>query len=401
MIFNTFLLAFRAIRRNVLRSFLTMLGIIIGVAAVIIMVTLGNGATAQVTAEISSLGTNLLLIRPGQRMGPGGSAGARPFTIDDVEVIRRDVMSVEAATPVASRQATVVYGNNNWTTTVVGTDNDYFVTGNWSLAAGSFFSDAEMLSGQSRCVIGQTLVHSLEIRDEPIGQRLRLGNFTCEIIGLLEAKGQSSMGQDQDDILLMPIKTVHRRLMGNQDVSLIRISVIPGANSAVVNAAVTALLRDRRYLTPNQIDDFRVMDTRELTQTLTGTTRVLTMLLGAVSAVSLIVGGIGIMNIMLVSVTERTREIGIRMAIGALAREVMLQFLVEAVVLSCIGGVVGIFLAIVVSYLLSDAMGIPYVFNGGIIALAFGFSAMIGIVFGYFPARNAALLNPIDALRHE
>lgn len=400
MFVNAFLLALRAIRRNLLRSFLTMLGIIIGVAAVIIMVTLGNGATAKVTSEISSLGSNLLLIRPGQRMGPR-SGGGKPFAIEDVETIRRDVMSIDAATPVTTRSTTVVFGNNNWSTSVIGSDNDYFKTGNWELAAGRFFTPIELDVGLARCVIGQTIIDSLQMGKAPIGQRLRLSNFTCEIIGVLESKGQSSMGHDQDDVLIMPIKTVQRRLTGNQDVAMIRVSVLPGANSAVVNQAITALLRDRRHLTANQINDFRVMDTREITQMLTGTTRVLTMLLGAVSAVSLIVGGIGIMNIMLVSVTERTREIGIRMAIGALAREVMLQFLVEAVVLSCIGGLVGIGLAIGVSLFLSDVMNVPYIFNGSIIAMAFGFSVLIGIVFGYFPARNAAMLNPIEALRHE
>lgn len=401
MFYNTLLLAFRAIRRNMLRSFLTMLGIIIGVAAVIIMVTLGNGATAKVSQEISSLGTNLLIIRPGQRMGPRSDSGAKLFSIADVETVRRDVMSIEAAAPIASRMVTVVSANNNWSTQVIGSDNDYFITGNWSLAAGRLFNEAEMESGQSRCVIGQTLVKSLALANDPIGQKIRLRNFNCEVIGLLDIKGQSSMGQDQDDIMVMPIKTFHRRLAGNQDVSLIRVSVVAGANSAVVNESIRSLLRERRHLTPAQIDDFNIMDTRQLTDTLTGTTRVLTMLLGAVSAVSLIVGGIGIMNIMLVSVTERTREIGIRMAIGALAREVMLQFLVEAVVLSCLGGLLGIFLAIGVSYFLSDLMGVPYIFNAQIIVLAFGFSALIGIVFGYFPARNAALLNPIEALRHE
>lgn len=402
MIWNAFLLAVREIRRNMMRSALTMLGIIIGVAAVITMVTLGNGATAKVAQEISSLGSNLLMVRPGQRMGPGrDSSGAKPFKIEDVEAIRNEVVSVVAVAPTVSASVTAVRGNENWSTSVVGTNNDYFITGNWELAEGRLFSETELKAGKTTCVIGNTVSKELLGGEDALGKKLRLGSFSCDVIGVLEPKGQSMMGNDQDDVIIMPTKTVQRRLTGNQDVRMIRISVKPDIDTDVVNRAITLLLRDRRHLSDNEKNDFSVMDTREITNTLTGTTRVMTMLLSAVAAVSLVVGGIGIMNIMLVSVTERTREIGIRMAIGALEREVLLQFLVEAVVLSSLGGLIGIVLALIASALGSMLMGIPYMLDYGIISLAFVFSAMVGVVFGYFPARNAARLNPIDALRHE
>lgn len=402
MIWNAFLLAVREIRRNMMRSALTMLGIIIGVAAVITMVTLGNGATAKVAQEISSLGSNLLMVRPGQRMGPGrDSSGAKPFKIEDVEAIRNEVVSVVAVAPTVSASVTAVRGNENWSTSVVGTNNDYFITGNWELAEGRLFSETELKAGKTTCVIGNTVSKELLAGEDALGKKLRLGSFSCDVIGVLEPKGQSMMGNDQDDVIIMPTKTVQRRLTGNQDVRMIRISVKPDIDTDVVNRAITLLLRDRRHLSDNEKNDFSVMDTLEITNTLTGTTRVMTMLLGAVAAVSLVVGGIGIMNIMLVSVTERTREIGIRMAIGALEREVLLQFLVEAVVLSSLGGLIGIVLALIASALGSMLMGIPYMLDYGIISLAFVFSAMVGVVFGYFPARNAARLNPIDALRHE
>jgi putative ABC transport system permease protein len=402
MIWNAFLLAVREIRRNMMRSALTMLGIIIGVAAVITMVTLGNGATAKVAQEISSLGSNLLMVRPGQRMGPGrDSSGAKPFKIEDVEAIRNEVVSVVAVAPTVSASVTAVRGNENWSTSVVGTNNDYFITGNWELAEGRLFSETELKAGKTSCVIGNTVSKELLGGEDALGKKLRLGSFSCDVIGVLEPKGQSMMGNDQDDVIIMPTKTVQRRLTGSQDVRMIRISVKPDIDTDVVNRAITLLLRDRRHLSDNEKNDFSVMDTREITNTLTGTTRVMTMLLGAVAAVSLVVGGIGIMNIMLVSVTERTREIGIRMAIGALEREVLLQFLVEAVVLSSLGGLIGIVLALIASALGSMLMGIPYMLDYGIISLAFVFSAMVGVVFGYFPARNAARLNPIDALRHE
>jgi len=402
MIWNAFLLALREIRRNLMRSILTMLGIIIGVAAVITMVTIGNGATAQVTQQISSLGSNLLMITPGQhRGGPGQtSAAARSFKQDDVEAIRQEIISIIAVAPTASASTTAVYRNENWSTSVVGTDNNYFITGNWNLAQGRRFTNAELKAGKSSCVIGNTIVTELFGNEEPLGKKLRLKTFSCTVVGILEAKGQSMMG-DQDDTIIMPLKLVQRRMTGSTDISMIRVAVKPNIDTDIVSRTISMLLRDRRHLSNNEENDFSVMDTRQITEMLTSTTKIMTMLLGAVAAVSLLVGGIGIMNIMLVSVTERTREIGIRMAIGAMEREVLWQFLVEAIVLSSLGGIIGIGLAIGASALISNFMAIPYILDINIIVLSFVFSAIVGVVFGYFPARNAARLNPIDALRHE
>ena len=400
MLWNTVLLALRAIRRNLLRSFLTVLGIVIGVAAVITMVTLGNGATKSVSDQIASMGSNLLIIAPGQRFGPG-SDGAPSFKEADVEAVRSQVSAARRVAPVVSKSATAVYQNNNWSTVVVGTTDDYFESGNWTLAAGRTFSDAEERAGKAVCVIGETVREKLFARQNPVGSEIRIKQFACEVVGLLESKGQSAMGQDQDDTVVMPLRTVQRRLSGSQDIGRITVSVAEGASIDAIKAQITDLMRERRNIGETEEDDFRVMDTRQLAQALTSTTRILTMLLAAVAAVSLLVGGIGIMNIMLVSVTERTREIGTRLAIGALEREVLLQFLIEAVVLSSLGGLVGILLATVASIGLAGLMNVPYLFDPGINLLSFGFSAAIGVLFGYFPARRAAGLNPIDALRHE
>ncbi|GAB6071471.1 ABC transporter permease [Thiomicrorhabdus hydrogeniphila] len=402
MIWNAFLLAIKEIRRNLMRSALTMLGIIIGVAAVITMVTLGNGATAKVTTQISSLGSNLLMVMPGQRMGPGsGSSGAKMFKLADAEAIQEQITSLVAVAPTVRTSMTVIFGNDNWSTTINGTNNDYFTTGNWTIAEGRTFNSTELKVGKTSCIIGSTIVKELMPKIEPLGQELRLQNFTCKVIGVLNSKGQSMMGNDQDDTIVMPLKTVQRRITGNDDVGMMRISVKPNVDTDVVNRAITMLLRDRRHLSDSEKNDFSVMDTTEITAAMTSTTKVMTMLLGAVAAVSLIVGGIGIMNIMLVSVIERTHEIGIRMAIGATEREVLWQFLVEAVALSTLGGLIGITLAIGASAIVSSIMSIPYILDFSIIFLAFVFSAAVGVVFGYFPAKNAARLNPIDALRHE
>jgi len=400
MLWNTLLLALRAIRRNLMRSFLTILGIVIGVAAVITMVTLGNGATKSVSDQISSMGSNMLMVIPGQRFGPG-SEGAPSFKIADVEAVRNQITAAERVAPIVSKTVTTVYQANNWSTVVYGSTNDYFKAGNWELAAGRTFSEAEERAGKAVCVIGESVRDKLFGRQNPVGSEIRIKQFSCQVVGLLKSKGQSAMGSDQDDAVVMPLRTVQRRLTGSQDVNRISISVKDGASIDAAKNQITLLMRERRKIGENEEDDFRVMDTRQIAETLTSTTRILTMLLGAVAAVSLLVGGIGIMNIMLVSVTERTREIGIRLAIGALEREVLLQFLIEAVVLSSIGGVMGIALATGASMVFAGMMGIPYLFGLGINLLSFLFSAAIGVIFGFFPARRAAGLNPIDALRHE
>ncbi|MFM2340751.1 MAG: hypothetical protein RLZZ592_404 [Pseudomonadota bacterium] len=401
MIGNTLLLATREIRRNLLRSFLTILGIVIGVSAVITMVTLGRGATQAVQAQIASLGTNLLQIRPGQRMGPGGSAGAPSFREADIDAIATQIAGVAAVAPEARSSVTVVAGSRNWSTSVTGTTNAYFRTNNWTIAAGRTFEDTELRAGSAVCLIGATLHRELFNGADPLGQMLRIKQFSCTIIGRLASKGQAAMGMDQDDTVIVPLRTLQRRVSGSLNIGTLLVSLDDTADSSAVQASLRQLLRERRKLAAADDDNFNVLDTRQLAETMSGTTQLMTSLLGAVAAVSLLVGGIGIMNIMLVSVTERTREIGVRLAIGALEHEVLLQFLIEAVVLSSFGGLVGIALATVASVGLSALLAMPYVFQPGINLLAFVFSAAIGVVFGYVPARRAARLDPIEALRHE
>jgi len=401
MLANTLLLALREIQRNVLRSFLTILGIVIGVASVIVMVTIGGGATAQITEQIASLGSNLLMIRVGQHHGPGQTEAAPSFDLADVHALSREIPAITAIAPSASQKATAVYGNANWSTTATGIDNQFFRVRNWTIQSGRQFLETELRSGKTVCVIGATVAKELLGQQDPVGNNIRLGNFSCQIIGALEAKGQSTFGSDQDDLVLIPLRTFQRRIAGNQDISLIQASVAEGRSTEKAKSDIEYLLRERRHISSSENDNFQVRDMKEITRMLTGTTQILTTLLGAVAAVSLLVGGIGIMNIMLVSVTERTREIGIRLAIGALEREVLLQFLVEAVVLSSFGGLIGILLALSGSFGLAKLLKIPFIFNPGIMIIAFLFSAAVGVIFGFFPARKAARLDPIDALRHE
>ena len=400
MLWNTLLLSLRAITRNVLRSFLTILGVVIGVAAVITMVTLGKGATRSVSDQISSMGSNLLMLRPGQRFGPGADV-APNFKLADVEAIRAQITAIDAVAPVASLSVTAVYQARNWSTMVTGSTNDHFRAGNWEIVSGRDFTETEERSGRAVCVIGESVRANLFGAQNPVGSDIRIKQFSCEVVGLLKAKGQSAMGSDQDDTVVMPLRTVQRRLTGSQDVSRLTVSVREGASIDAAKEQLVLLMRERRNIAENEDDNFRVMDTRQIAETLTGTTRILTMLLGAVAAVSLLVGGIGIMNIMLVSVTERTREIGIRLAIGALEREVLLQFLIEAVVLASLGGLIGLALAAGASMTIARMMGIPYLFDPLTNILSCLSSAAIGVIFGYFPARRAAQLDPIDALRHE
>jgi putative ABC transport system permease protein len=400
MIGNALLLALRAIRRNLMRSFLTILGIVIGVSAVITMVTLGNGATQSVRDQIAGMGSNLLMVLPGQGFGPG-SGDAPRFRAADADALRAQVSLAQAVAPTATRRTTAVYGARNWMTAITGTSNEYFSAGNWRLAAGRTFTEAEARAGAAVCVLGESVRQNLYGNQNPVGAQVRVGQFSCAVIGLLRPKGQSAMGSDQDDVIVMPLRTVQRRLTGTQDVGSILVSVREGASIDRAKDQVTDIMRVRRHIGEREDANFRVLDTRQLAETLTGTTRILTALLGAVAAVSLLVGGIGIMNIMLVSVTERTREIGIRLAIGALERDVLLQFLIEAVVLASLGGVIGIALATGASIFLARIMQVPYLFGPGINLLAFLFAAAIGVIFGYFPARRAARLDPIEALRHE
>ena len=401
MLLNTLMLAMRSIRRNLMRSFLTILGIVIGVSAVITMVTLGNGATLAVQNQISGLGTNLLQVRPGQRMGPGGGGNAVAFKESDADAIATQIGGIAAVAPEARTNSTLVAYGRNWSSSVIGSTNEWLTTGNWKLDSGREFSNDELRAGAAVCMIGETVRRELFGKQAALGAQLRVKQISCEIVGLLASKGQGAFGNDQDDVVLVPLKTLQRRITGNTRVNTLLVSMQDGSDATRVTAGITQLLRERRKLASGDEDNFNVLDTKQLADTLSGTTKVMTMLLGAVAAVSLLVGGIGIMNIMLVSVTERTREIGLRLAIGALEREVLLQFLIEAVVLAALGGLVGIVLATGASIGLAALMDVPYTFNLAVNVLSFVFSAVIGVVFGYFPARRAARMDPIDALRHE
>ncbi len=402
MLFNTLLLALRSIRRNLMRSFLTILGIVIGVSAVITMVTLGNGATLAVQNQIAGLGTNLLQIRPGQRMGPGGGSwGVPSFKDVDADAIAQQIGGILAVAPEGRTNTTIVAGGRNWTSSVIGSTNAWLQTGNWTVRLGREFTDDELRAGAAVCLIGETIRRELFGSGDAVGGQLRVKQMSCEIIGVLGAKGQGAFGNDQDEVVLLPLKTLQRRVTGSTRVQTLLVSMQDDSDPERVKASLTQLLRERRKLAASDENNFNILDTQQLAETMSGTTKVMTMLLGAVAAVSLLVGGIGIMNIMLVSVTERTREIGLRLAIGALEREVLLQFLIEAVVLACLGGIIGIVLATVASVALAGVMEVPYVFQWGVNVLSFAFSAGIGVIFGYFPARRAARLDPIEALRHE
>ena len=401
MFFETAKLAWRAISRNMLRSFLTVLGVVIGVAAVIAMVTVGNGTTAKVQAELSRLGTNTLFVRPGQ-WGPGrASSEAKRFNDKDVLAIQQQVTGLRAVAPLNRGTATVIAGGANHSSSVIGTTNDYLIAQDWDLSLGRSFLANEDRGGQAACMIGETVRKELFGAANPVGQSIRVSNIACPVVGVLAVKGQSGMGDDQDDTVIMPLKLHQRRIGGTTTISSIILSAQDGVATTKVQSDVESLLRERRRIAIGREDDFSVNDMSQIAAAMTGTTVLLTGLLGAVAAVSLLVGGIGIMNIMLVSVTERTREIGIRLAIGALERQVLTQFLVEAVMLSIFGGVSGIVTGLALAYGVVSFLGVPFVASPTIILLAFAFSAAIGMVFGYFPARRAAQLNPIEALRHE
>ena len=401
MIGNAFVLAVRQISRNPLRSLLTVLGVVIGVMAVITMVTVGNGASQAIRTQIESFGNNQLMLRPGLRMGPGQSVGAPNFTLEDADALKRQIAGIVAVAPQASKTMTVVANGRNWQTSVIGTDNNYFTIDNREIVDGRTFEQGEMQSGAAVCVIGGTIQKELfDEGAEVIGRTIRTGSFSCRVVGLLKTKGTAAMGGDQDDLLVMPIKTLQRRILGKNRVGALLVSVNPQSDRDRLRDAVTELMRERRSLSDGDDDNFQILDTAEIAAKVASTTQIMTTLLAAVAAVSLLVGGIGIMNIMLVSVTERTREIGIRLAIGALEREVLLQFLIEALMLGCMGGALGVLAALGVSKALAVYMGVPFIFSPGINLLAFTVSALTGVVFGFFPARRAAKLDPIEAVRH-
>jgi putative ABC transport system permease protein len=401
MLWETVRLAFTAIARNAFRSFLTVLGVVIGVAAVIAMVTVGQGSSEQVAANVAALGTNVLSLRPGaQMMGPGARDTAPAFKLSDAGALT-DLTTLSAVAPVVSASETAVFGNTNRSTSITGTTSSWLDIGGWKIALGRSFTTIEDRSGANVCIIGETVRTALFGATDPTGEKIRIKSISCEVIGLLVAKGAGSFGQDQDDVIVMPIRTVQRRLLGSPDVKSISLQVASGVSSERAISDVETLMRERRRIAIGEENNFSVNDMKQLASMLNSVNAVLTGLLSSVAAVSLLVGGIGIMNIMLVSVTERTREIGIRLAVGAQASQVLMQFVVEAVVLSILGGVIGIVTGLGLAYVAAQFMSIPFSPSMGTVLLAFGFSAVVGMVFGYFPARAAARLDPIDALHHQ
>jgi putative ABC transport system permease protein len=402
MLWESVKLALRTIRRNVLRSFLTLLGIVIGVGAVIALVTLGQGTTDKVRADLSKLGSNMLIARPGNSMpGPPSGNDSRSFNMRDVEALRAGLRNVRGVAPTSNKQVKVVYGTASLDVTITGTEPAYFTVQDWSFVWGNPFSDSDNRSGTNVCVVGATLVRDMFGGENPVGETLRVGNMPCTVIGSMAAKGQSAFGSDQDNTVVMPLRTFLRRIAGNTKISTISVSANTADDLPAAQAAMIDILRDTRRINSDEDDDFSVRDLTQIAAAMSSTTALMTGLLGAVAAVSLLVGGIGIMNIMLVSVAERTREIGIRLAIGALASQVLTQFLVEAIVLCLLGGLIGIALGLGLAFAGASLLEVPFNVNSGIVVLAFGFSGLIGLVFGFFPARRAAQLDPIEALRHE
>jgi putative ABC transport system permease protein len=401
---NTLRLALRALARNKLRSSLTMLGIIIGVGAVIATVSIGQGAEYLVQQGIQSMGTNAVFIAAGSGRPGGarmGSWAVKTLTIDDMNAIIREVPLIREAAPAVISRVQVVYQNQNWYTTIQGTTPNYFTIRNWPVQAGSVFSQDEVDSAANTCVLGTTVARILFGDESPVGKQIRIGNLPFRVVGVLESKGQSVQGDDQDDRMFAPYTTVQRKISGITWLQFINASAIsPEASNAAV-PQITALLRERHRIRPGDDDDFFVRTQSEVADLAAQTQQVMTLLLGSIASVSLIVGGIGIMNIMLVSVTERTREIGVRMAVGATEADVQRQFLVEAVTLSMLGGLVGIVIGLVGSALINNFLSWPTLISIKAIVSAAIFSAVVGIFFGFYPARKAAQLDPIEALRYE
>lgn len=404
MILNAFILAFRQIRRNYLRAFLTMLGIIIGVSSVIVMVTLGNGTAKMINNQISSLGSNLLMITPARYLDGGGLMMGKKFTLMESEAIADRVPGLQAVAPMAVGSTVAKYVNRSAQTMATGMTSDYFIVGNLKMAEGREFNSKEYRAGSNVCILGESVRVNLFKDASPLGAKIKLADIVCECVGVLESKGQSGMGNDDDDVLLMPIKTFQRSIDASKslnNVSFIIVSVNDGVDSTAAMQQISNVLRDIRNIKKDDRDTFEIMDTKEIQKALSTVTGMLTVFLAAIAGVSLIVGGIGIMNIMLVSVTERTKEIGTRLAIGALEKEVLLQFLIESITISSLGGIIGIILSFFISMGLANLMNLPFVYDVSIAIIAFVFSAFMGVLFGYLPAKRASKLNPIDALRHE
>ena len=398
MLGATFLLALREIRRHILRSILTTLGIIIGVAAVVTMVTLGNGVTASMQDEISSLGASNFIVFP-VRTDRGSM---RPFDQDDVDAVEQQIAGVTVAAGNVAASATAFHNGQDWDTRVTGANTAFLQAQSIEVAEGRPFSRDEEIAGKNVCLLGLKVREEIFLPDvSPVGEQMRLGEVSCTVIGVLEERGQGGNGADDDDSVFMPLKTVQRRFRGSDDLDFFVLKYDAAYESSAIQDSLVELLRERRLLQDAEANDFNVIDTAQVNDALGSVTGALTAMVAVIASISLLVGGIGIMNIMLVSVTERTREIGIRLAIGALAREVRLQFLTEAVVLCAFGGLVGLLLAFVASISLAGLIDVPYVFDPRINIASFLFASGMGIVFGYYPARRASQLDPIEALRHE
>jgi len=401
---NTFRLALRALARNKMRSALTMLGIIIGVGAVIAVVSIGQGANYKVQQGIAAMGTNAVFIAAGSNRAGGvrqGYGGVKTLTVDDMNAILQQIPLIKQAAPSLSNKQQVVYGNQNWNTSVTGTSPNYFDIRSWPVQSGSVFSDDEVGLAANVCVIGTTVANILFVNEDPIGKTFRIGNLPFRVDGVLASKGQSSVGQDQDDVIFAPYTTVQRKIQGITWLQSINASAVSQQASLAAVAPITSLLRERHRLRTGTDDDFLIRTQADIEDLADQTASTMTYLLGGIASVSLLVGGIGIMNIMLVSVTERTREIGVRMAVGATERDVQSQFLVEAVTLSLMGGAIGIVLGLIGSALISNLLSWPTLISGKAIIAAAFFSAAVGIFFGYYPAQKAAQLDPIEALRYE
>ena len=404
---STFKIALRALWVNKMRSFLTMLGIIIGVGAVITMLAVGTGASEKIAEQIASVGSNLIMVIPGSITQGGirmGSGSHSTLTKDDADAIEKECSAVSAVAPIVNTTAQAVYGNQNWATAIYGTSPGILLVKDCALVAGRNFVDQDIRSATKVCILGQTVVDNLFGGIDPIGQIVRIKKVPFTVIGILETKGQSIMGQDQDDVVYIPLTTAQKKIVGTSMPGMVR-SIMVKARSAedmtLAERQVTELLRQKHRSGPNKEDDFTVRNLSQMMQVAEQSANVMTILLGAIASISLLIGGIGIMNIMLVSVTERTREIGIRMAIGAKTLDIRIQFIIEALTLSLIGGIFGITLGVTGSYILSAAAGWATIVSPLSIILAFGFSGLVGIFFGFYPAYKASLLNPIDALRYE
>jgi putative ABC transport system permease protein len=401
---NLVKVSIRGILKNRMRSFLTSLGIIIGVAAVIVMVGVGQGASERIQNSIASMGTNLLIVFPGSSQAGGVNRGAgswNRFTMDDADRIREQCKLIAAVSPIVRSGDQIIGGGNNWNTTIYGVTPDYFTIRTWVCEQGELFTDRDVTSSRKVAVLGKTTAETLFPGRNPVGERIRIRNTPFIVTGVLKKKGQTAMGPDQDDVVLAPVTTVLYRLRGGRTVDMLNASAASTEQMTEAQEELRSVLRAAHRLRAGDDDDFTIRSQAEITEMATSTTKTLTLLLGAIAAVSLLVGGIGIMNIMLVSVTERTREIGIRMSVGARSRDVRMQFLTEAVVLSLTGGLAGILLAFLVSLIMNRFTSMQTVIRPDIVLLAFSFAGAVGIFFGLHPAHKAAGLNPIEALRYE